>query len=82
MRSAGPEASVTVRLARPEDLATYAEMGRVAQARLRAGGLEQYVPAAHDESAPAIRDRIAAGTLYAVEEARGRGVEARRPTSE
>ena len=57
-----------VRLARPTDIATYAELGRVAQAWLRARGLGQYVPAAHDEYAAAIRARVAAGTLYAVEE--------------
>jgi GNAT superfamily N-acetyltransferase len=57
-----------VRLARPKDIATYAELGRVAQAWLQARGLGQYVPAAHDEYAAAIRARVAAGTLYAVED--------------
>ena len=57
-----------VRLAGPEDIATYTALGRVAQEWLRSRGLGQYVPAAHDEYAAAIRARVAAGTLYAVQD--------------
>ena len=49
-----------------EDVDTYVDLGRAAQAWLRSRGLEQYVPAAHDEYADAIRARAEAGTLYAV----------------
>jgi len=55
-----------VQLAGVEDVATYADLGRAAQAWLRARGLEQYVPAAHDDYASAIRVRAESGTLYAV----------------
>jgi GNAT superfamily N-acetyltransferase len=57
---------VEVRLTTPEELAPYAALGREAQAWLRSRGLEQYVPAAHDEYAAAIRARVGAGTLYTV----------------
>jgi hypothetical protein len=57
-----------VRRAVAEDVGTYADLGREAQAWLRSRGLEQYVPAAHDEYADAIRARAEAGTLYAVRE--------------
>jgi GNAT superfamily N-acetyltransferase len=49
-----------------EEVATYAAFGRAAQAWLRSRGLGQYVPAAHQEYADAIRARAEAGTLYAV----------------
>ena len=49
-----------------EDVDTYVDLGRAAQAWLRSRGLEQYVPAAHDEYADAILARVEAGTLYAV----------------
>jgi GNAT superfamily N-acetyltransferase len=49
-----------------DDVGTYTDLGRAAQAWLRARGLEQYVPAAHDGYADAIRARVEAGTLYAV----------------
>jgi GNAT superfamily N-acetyltransferase len=55
-----------VRPAGSEDVATYAALGRAAQAWLRARGLGQYVPAAHDEYAAAIRSRVESGTLYVV----------------
>ena len=55
-----------VRRAVMEDVGIYADLGRAAQAWLRARGLEQYVPAAHDEYADAILARVEAGTLYAV----------------
>jgi GNAT superfamily N-acetyltransferase len=55
-----------VRLARGKDVDTYAALGREVQAMLQARGLEQYVPAAHDEYAAAIRARVEANTLYAV----------------
>jgi hypothetical protein len=55
-----------VRRAVTEDVGIYAEFGRAAQAWLRTHGLEQYVPAAHDEYADAILARVEAGTLYAV----------------
>ncbi len=54
-----------VRPARLEDLGAYAAFARAAQARLIACGLGQYVPAAHDEYAAAIRTRVELG-LYAV----------------
>ena len=52
-----------VRRAVMEDVGMYADFGRAAQAWLRARGLEQYVPAAHDEYADAILARVEAGTL-------------------
>jgi GNAT superfamily N-acetyltransferase len=55
-----------VRRAVIEDVGTYADFGRAAQAWLRTRGLEQYVPAAHEEYADAIPARAEAGTLYAV----------------
>jgi GNAT superfamily N-acetyltransferase len=55
-----------VRAASQEDVATYADLGRAAQAWLRSRGLAQYVPAAHDEYAAAIAGRVASGTLHAV----------------
>ena len=55
-----------IRRAVMEDVGTYVDLGRAAQAWLRTRGLEQYVPAAHDEYADAIRARVEAGTLYAV----------------
>jgi hypothetical protein len=55
-----------IRTADLEDIATYTALGRAAQAWLQSRGLEQYVPAAHDEYADAIRARVAAGTLFAV----------------
>jgi GNAT superfamily N-acetyltransferase len=55
-----------VRRAVLEDVGIYADFGRAAQAWLRTRGLEQYVPAAHDEYADAILARVEAGTLYAV----------------
>jgi GNAT superfamily N-acetyltransferase len=55
-----------VRRAVMEDVDTYADFGRAAQAWLLTRGLEQYVPAAHDEYADAILARVEAGTLYAV----------------
>jgi GNAT superfamily N-acetyltransferase len=55
-----------VRRAVREEVGIYADFGRAAQAWLRTRGLEQYVPAAHDEYADAILARAEAGTLYAV----------------
>jgi GNAT superfamily N-acetyltransferase len=55
-----------VQRAGPEDVRPYAELGRDAQAWLRSRGLGQYVPAAHDEYAAAIRSKVESGTLYAV----------------
>lgn len=55
-----------IQLARQIDVGTYATLGRAAQAWLQSRGLGQYVPAAHDEYAPAILARVAAGTLYTV----------------
>jgi GNAT superfamily N-acetyltransferase len=49
-----------------EDIFTYAALARAAQAWLQARGLGQYVPAAHDEYAAAIRSRVESGTLYVV----------------
>jgi GNAT superfamily N-acetyltransferase len=53
-----------VRLAGTDDLATYTAFARSAQEWLRSKNLEQYVPAAHDEYADALRAQAAAGTLY------------------
>ena len=55
-----------VRRAQTDDVATYAALGRVAQSRLQSRGLQQYVPAAHDEYQDAIWSRVGSGTLYAV----------------
>ena len=55
-----------IRLARMEEIATYASFGREAQIWLQSRGLGQYVPAAHDEYATAIRARVESATLYAV----------------
>ena len=55
-----------VRRAVEEEVGTHFDLGRAAQAWLRARGLGQYVPAAHDEYADAIRARAEAGRLYAV----------------
>lgn len=55
-----------IRLARRDDIGTYADLGRKAQEWLKSRGLRQYVPAAHDECAAAISARIESGTLYAV----------------
>ncbi len=57
-----------VRLAGPDDVTTYTALGRAAQDWLRSRGLAQYVPAAHGEYGPAIRGRVEAGTLYAVQD--------------
>jgi len=57
-----------VRLAGLEDVDTYAAFGRAAQAWLRARGLSQYVPAAHNEYTTAIRARVESGTLYVVQD--------------
>lgn len=59
-------AALDVRVARRVDLATYVALARVAQARLMARGLAQYVPAAHPEYDAYVRARIADGTLFAV----------------
>src|SRR5690349_3464566 len=55
-----------VRLARLEDIATYAAFGCAAQTWLSARGLKQYVPAAHEEYAASIRAKVESHTLYAV----------------
>ena len=60
-----------VRAAAPDEIGTYAALGRAAQARLRTRGLGQYVPAAHDEYAAAIRSRVESGTLFAVQDGGG-----------
>jgi GNAT superfamily N-acetyltransferase len=49
-----------------DDIATYSAHARAAQAWLRARGLGQYVPAAHQEYAAAIRSRVETGSLYVV----------------
>jgi GNAT superfamily N-acetyltransferase len=56
-----------IRPAGLEDVVTYAALGRAAQAWLHSLGLQQYVPAAHEEYASAIRSKAEAGILYAVE---------------
>lgn len=57
---------MTIEPARPEDVETYAALGRIAQEWLRERGSGQYVPAAHAEYAEAIRARVESGTLFAV----------------
>jgi GNAT superfamily N-acetyltransferase len=57
-----------VRSANPADVVKYAALGRDAQTWLRSRGLSQYVPAAHDEYAVAIRLRVESGTLFAVQD--------------
>jgi GNAT superfamily N-acetyltransferase len=57
-----------VRPACVQDIVSYAALGRAAQAWLLARGLNQYVPAAHEEYAPAIRTRVELGTLFAVQD--------------
>jgi GNAT superfamily N-acetyltransferase len=57
---------VEIRPARLVDVATYAAFGREAQEWLRSRGLGQYVPAAHDAYAAAVRSRVESGTLRAV----------------
>jgi hypothetical protein len=52
-----------------DDLATYATLGHKAQGWLRARGLGQYVPSAHEKHAAAIRDMVESGTLYVVQDA-------------
>lgn len=59
---------MNVRLASSDDVGTYIAFSRTAQAAIRARGLKQYVPAAHDEYASAIRARAESGTLYVVED--------------
>jgi ribosomal protein S18 acetylase RimI-like enzyme len=49
-----------------EDIATYVGLAQAAQAWLQSCGLGQYVPAAHDEYADAIRSRVESGSLYVV----------------
>src|SRR5579871_3147502 len=53
-----------IRRAVVEEVETYFELARAAQAWLRGRGLGQYVPAAHVEYAEAMRARAEAGTLY------------------
>ena len=55
-----------VRLARLEEVGTYAALGRVAQAWLQTCGLGQYVPSAHAEYAGAIHARVESGTLVPI----------------
>ena len=50
-----------------EDVVTYAAQARAAQAWLQSRGLQQYVPAVHEEYASATRSKAEAGILYAVE---------------
>ena len=57
-----------IRPANLEDIETYAALGRAAQAWLRSRGLGQYVPAAHNEYAAAIRSRVESATLFAVQD--------------
>jgi GNAT superfamily N-acetyltransferase len=56
-----------VRSAGLEDVANYAALGRASQAWLRSRGLGQYIPAAHEEYAAAIRSKVESGTLYVVQ---------------
>jgi GNAT superfamily N-acetyltransferase len=58
-----------IRLANSKDVATYTALAHAAQAWLRSRGLNQYVPAAHDEYTAAIRSRVESGTLFAVQHA-------------
>jgi GNAT superfamily N-acetyltransferase len=55
-----------IALACLDDVPTYVAHARHAQKWLRSRQLGQYVPAAHDEYAAAIRCRVESGTLYIV----------------
>src|SRR5205085_12382107 len=57
-----------IRPASLDDLESYAAHARVAQEWLQERGLGQYVPAAHDEYAEAIRSQVERGTLYVVQD--------------
>ena len=56
-----------VRVALSDDIETYAALGRTAQGWLQSCGLGQYVPAAHEEYAADIRERVESSTLFAVQ---------------
>ena len=66
MSDPGSSPTLDVRIARRVDLAAYVALARLAQARLMAKGLAQYVPAAHPEYDAYVRARIADGSLHAV----------------
>jgi GNAT superfamily N-acetyltransferase len=58
-----------IRPATLEDIPPYIAQARLAQEWLRSRGLGQYIPAAHEEYAPGVRQWVMAGTLQAVTEA-------------
>lgn len=62
-----PLSLLEFRPAHPGELETYFTLARAAQAWLLSQGLKQYIPAAHDLYADAMRARIESGTLFAVD---------------
>src|SRR5262245_21100157 len=57
-----------VRSADLDDVVSYMALGRAAQAWLQSRGLNQYVPAAHDEYTASIRSCVESRTLFAVQD--------------
>ena len=57
------QGGLAVRRAVPDELPAYLAFSRAAQQRLRQRGLAQYLPAAHDEFAGDMRQRVACGSL-------------------
>jgi GNAT superfamily N-acetyltransferase len=55
-----------VRATTLNEIAEYTALARSAQEWLRSRGLLQYVPAAHEEYAEAVRARVESGTLFTV----------------
>jgi aryl-alcohol dehydrogenase-like predicted oxidoreductase/GNAT superfamily N-acetyltransferase len=60
------QGGLAVRPARLDELPAYLACSRDAQQRLRSKGLGQYLPAAHDEFADEMRQRVTQGTLRSV----------------
>lgn len=60
------QGGLAVRPARLDELPAYLAFSHHAQQRLRAKGLAQYLPAAHEEFAEEMRQRVAQGTLRSV----------------
>lgn len=55
-----------IQVAQPTDLPAYISVAQVVQAWLREQGLQQYVPAAHTDYEPQLRQRCVNQTLYVV----------------
>jgi GNAT superfamily N-acetyltransferase len=58
--------AMEVQPAQARDIPIYTALARAAQAWLRSRGLAQFVPAAHDGYAEALRVRVEAGSLHLV----------------